>query len=270
MPLVEAAIVDFDVKWVRRLLRLGPTAWHLGRVSREALVGAMRGAHAATTARVVDAASSTEAPWLTEAVAEDEARTVRQGLDRLELVDAQIEAADLAIDEVLAAVPVAQRVMEVDGIGRHLAAALVVFGLLGAGDRDSAGVRMGASPVFRGSGKRWDGAPRGVVVMRKATASRARQSTYLLGRLAVLHHDWAKRQYAAARQRGKNAATAYRQVARSFLRILYAMVRDGTSYDAQRYERALQARGVKRPAPEPAARSRRRKAPAIGALPAIA
>jgi hypothetical protein len=104
--------------------------------------------------------------------------------------------------------------------------------------------------------------------MRKATAPRARQSTYLLGRLAVMHHDWAKRQYSAARHRGKKAATAYRQVARSFLRILYAMVRDGTAYDAEHYERALKARGVDRPEPTVAVRSRSKPIPA--ALPAIA
>jgi len=268
LPLVEAVIEDFDVKWVRRVLRLAPTAWHLARVSRDELVGAMRGAHAATIARVAEAASRTEGPWLTEAVAEDEARTVRQALERIELIDQHVADADRAIDEVLAAVPVAQQVMEVDGIGRQLAAALVVFGLLGTGDRDAASVRMGASPVFRGSGKRRDGLPKGVVLMRKATAPRARQSTYLLGRLAVMHHDWAKRQYSAARHRGKKAATAYRQVARSFLRILYAMVRDGTAYDAEHYERALKARGVDRPEPTVAVRSRSKPIPA--ALPAIA
>jgi hypothetical protein len=85
--------------------------------------------------------------------------------------------------------------------------------------------------------------------MRKSAPIRARQATYLLGRLAVKHHPWAASQYEAARRRGKNGATAYRHVTRSLLRILHAMVRDGTAYDEAKYEASLRARGVNRPAP---------------------
>lgn len=263
MPLVEDAIGEFEAKWVHRMLKLAPTPWHLSRAASEDLIQSLRGAREPTVARVREAIKRTEAPWLTESVAEDEARAVWQALERLQQLNQHIAADDEAIDSVLAAVPVAQQVLAVSGIGPQLAAALVVFGLLGTGDRDSASVRMGASPVFRGSGVRKDGRAKGAVVMRKSTASRARQSTYLLGRLAVRNHDWARRQYAAALERGKNAATAYRQVTRSFLRILFAMVRDGTTYDAARYERALVAHGVNRPVPAPRPTRKARKAKAV-------
>ena len=69
--------------------------------------------------------------------------------------------------------------------------------------------------------------------------------TYLLGLHAVRHMVWARAMYHAARNRGKNAATAYRIVARSLLRILTAMLRDGTSYDEKHYVAALKAKGVR-------------------------
>ena len=50
--------------------------------------------------------------------------------------------------------------------------------------------------------------------------------------------------YADARQHGQNAAHAYRRIARSLLRILTAMARDGKPDDDARYLRALQAKGV--------------------------
>lgn len=245
MPLVEAVIETFESKWVRRLLALAPTAWHLAQVPQERLLEALQGARAATLRRVLAAVERTEVPWLTAAAAEDEAAGVHQALERLKVLDGHILAADEAIDAILAAIPMARTLQGIEGIGPQLTVALLVFGLLGTGDRDAAGVRMGAAPVFRGSGKRRDGTPKGAAWMRRTVPPRARQATYLLGRLAVMHHAWAQRQFTAARQRGKKAATAYRQVARSFLRILQAMVRDGTEYDADRYESALAARGVK-------------------------
>lgn len=80
--------------------------------------------------------------------------------------------------------------------------------------------------------------------MRRAASSRAKATTYLLGRLASQQLGWAGRMYEDARRRGQTAPTAYRRIARCLLRILTAMVRTGEPYDDDRYLAALKARGV--------------------------
>jgi hypothetical protein len=50
--------------------------------------------------------------------------------------------------------------------------------------------------------------------------------------------------YVDARARGQTAATAYRRIARSLLRILTAVVRTGEPYDDARYVASLKAKGV--------------------------
>jgi len=55
---------------------------------------------------------------------------------------------------------------------------------------------------------------------------------------------WAKAMYDYKRGQGKSGATAFRCVARSVLRILSAMMREGIDYDDKRYLQALRDKGV--------------------------
>ncbi|MEN0063785.1 MAG: hypothetical protein AAGA48_16660 [Myxococcota bacterium] len=103
---------------------------------------------------------------------------------------------------------------------------------------------MGASPVFVGSGTNRNGAAKGHARMRRSAHARARRTTYLLGHLAAQNLRWASAMYADGRRRGQSAATAYRRIARSLLRILNALVRDQQPHDDDRYVTALKAKGV--------------------------
>jgi len=80
--------------------------------------------------------------------------------------------------------------------------------------------------------------------MRRTASSRGRATAYLLGRLASQQLGWAKARYAHDMANGKNAARSYRNIARSLLRILTAMLRTGEPYDDARYVAALKANGV--------------------------
>ncbi|MEZ4236733.1 MAG: hypothetical protein R3F59_11375 [Myxococcota bacterium] len=111
-------------------------------------------------------------------------------------------------------------------------------------NRDEAAIRMGASPVFVGSGRTRDGRNKGTVRMRKSAPSRARCACYLIGRLAMQRLDWAKAMYKDARRRKQSAATAFRRIARCVLRIQTSMARTGTLYDNDRYVASLKAHGV--------------------------
>lgn len=86
----------------------------------------------------------------------------------------------------------------------------------------------GTAPVTRRSGKsRW-------VTMRYACNRRLRYVLYHWARLAVQTDGPWSQAYAQLRQRGHSAGRAYRTIADRLLRVLIAMIRDGTTYDPER------------------------------------
>lgn len=135
------------------------------------------------------------------------------------------------------------------GIGPGLGSILLaeVFAQEEHTNRDSASIRVGAAPITMQSGvqeKKGQTRQKKLVNMRKTVPSRLRRLSYLLGLQAITHHDWSKAQYDAMRARGKGAACAFRAVSRSLLRLLHALLRDGTLYDRDLYVRGLQQKGV--------------------------
>ena len=248
MPMVSAALPSLDYKWVVGFLREVPTGWHASRLSRRDfdLLLQGSGSHRKSREALWEALARTEAPWLREAVAKVLGQQMRALLEQLEVLTRQLAQAEAELDALTRQMPVRPILESVDGIALRQCASLIRFGF-GAGDvthRDAVGVRMGACPVFGGSGSDKHGKPKGKVWMRRACSSRARRTVYLLGRLAAQHLRWAAAMYADGVARGQSAATAYRRVARSLLRILTAMVRDGTPYDEERYIAILKSKGL--------------------------
>lgn len=243
MPLVDQAIDAMDTKWARVLVRAIPTPHHAASLTNEALLALMKGAHRATIARVWAAIQSTDALAMTTAEAKAEADAVHDSLDRLDLLEVHLKKVDGVIEALLDAFAAAERIHDIPGFGTKLTAAVIAYGALD-GDRDATAVRMGAAPVFRGSGRRADGSPKGVVKMRRAAPANARRAVYMLGRAAVGNLPWARAQFAASRARGKRAGTAYRHVVRSLLRLVSAIVRTGKAYDERAYVTSLKAHGV--------------------------
>jgi hypothetical protein len=247
MPVVEHALPkDLDTKWVHKFLGKVPTPWHAKKLSQAKLDELMKGAAAKTRARMWAALQDTTAPWLTAAVAETMALVVRSHLAEMALLASQLEEIERQIDEVTASMETRVVAESMGGIALLLSATLIQYAFRDGApeNRDQASILMGAAPVFVGSGKNRRGRPKGAVTMRRASASRARRATYLIGRLAMQRLRWAGAMYTDARSRGQTAATAFRRIARCVLRIQTAMVRTGKPYDEARYIAALQAQGV--------------------------
>jgi hypothetical protein len=246
MPLVDQALPSVRAKWVIAFLRKHPTARHLGQVDRGTLEAALsRRVKPKTREALWEAVQGTEALGLDDVLTEIEAMRVGDLLDRIELLTEQLEKVETRLDELTRDMGTRQLLESVDGIGLMQAATLMQFAFGAPPEhRDQASIRLGASPVFRGSGETKQGRKKGHVRMRRATHHRARRGTYLLGRLAQQRLSWAKAMFKDALQRGQSAATAYRRIARSLLRILTAMVRDGIPYDEERYNAVLRAKGV--------------------------
>jgi transposase len=130
-------------------------------------------------------------------------------------------------------------VQSVPGIGTSVTAALMAEarGLLRL--RDYGGLRAvtGVAPVRRQTGKN----QRGVVGMRYACNGRLRNACYHWARVSTQHDVEAKRYYAALRARGHSHGRALRSVADRWLRILIAMLKTRTLYDAGRFAPAASA-----------------------------
>jgi transposase len=116
------------------------------------------------------------------------------------------------------------------GVGRNVAATLLAEASQPLAERDYQAIRTlaGAAPVTRQSGKQRS------VIMRRACNGRLRNALYHWARTATQHDVAARARYAALRARGHSHGRALRSVADRLLRMLVAMLRTGTLYDASR------------------------------------
>jgi hypothetical protein len=89
----------------------------------------------------------------------------------------------------------------------------------------------GVAPVTKQSGKRR------LVVMRSGCNPRLRQALYHMARVAIQRDGHFNRVYAALRAKGQRHGQALRSIGDRLLRILMAMLRDRTCYDASRIRR---------------------------------
>jgi transposase len=101
----------------------------------------------------------------------------------------------------------------------------------------------GQAPVTRQSGKSR------VAQFRRACCKPFRETMHLFAFCSLNWNAWARAYYDAKRQQGKKHAEALRCLACIWLRIIYAMWRDGTTYDPARF---LSARHAQRLTPTPA------------------
>ena len=116
------------------------------------------------------------------------------------------------------------------GIGTKVGAAMLGEAWQALTERDYHTLRVlaGTAPVTRASGKSRR------VTMRYARNKRFANAVYHWARVASQHDPSAMVYYSGLRGRGHTHARATRQLADRLLRILVAMLRDGTLYDATR------------------------------------
>jgi hypothetical protein len=109
-------------------------------------------------------------------------------------------------------------------------------GPLAARDYGMLRAYTGAAPVTKRSGKRAF-----FVHMRYACKQRLRAALYHWSRVSIQHDAAARAYYDALRARGHAHARALRSVADRWLRILIAMLKTGTLYDASRFVHTTEA-----------------------------
>jgi transposase len=121
------------------------------------------------------------------------------------------------------------------GVGRMVAATMLTEATGPLADRDYGTLRAqaGIAPVTKRSGKRAL-----FVHMRYACKRRLREALYHWSRTSIQHDVAARAYYDALRARGRGHARALRSVGDRWLRILIAMLRTRSLYDASRFDPA--------------------------------
>ena len=124
-------------------------------------------------------------------------------------------------------------VLSLPGVGRKITAWLFAEAAQPLAERDYQVLRThgGVAPVTKHSGKRRQ------VMMRRGCNARLRHALYHMARVAMQRDAHCSRLYAALRAKGQRHGQALRTLGDRLLRILMAMLRNGTCYDASRIRR---------------------------------
>ena len=123
--------------------------------------------------------------------------------------------------------------LSLPGVGRKITAWLFAEATQPLAERDYQVLRThsGVAPVTKQSGKRR------VVVMRHGCNPRLRHALYHMARMAMKCDAHFSSVYVALREKGQRHGQALRNIGDRMLRILMAMLRNRTCYDARRIRR---------------------------------
>jgi len=243
-PAFASMLNSVDTNWVVRLLELAPTPNAWNELTKEqqdkALTGArlnMRAAYAEALGNDYGVVSEAE-----ESAVRGRVRATVVMFKAARKVHADAER---DLEQGLADHESASDLRAIDGIGNVVGAGLVIA-LCHAddtgGNRDTACKLLATVPVTIRSGTLGDKAP--IVAMRRSASSTMKKIGHYLGTQLVRRHGWAKAAYAYYLSRGKTTFSAYRRIARSFIRVLRALRRDGTAFDEARYIKTLKEKNV--------------------------
>lgn len=235
-----------DEPWLWALLAQVPDPDRWTRLSRRRVAALLR-AHRirrVTADQILDRLQQprlTVAPGVPAAVRTRIAALVAQ----LQVVAEQRRAAEQHIDRLLDQLTAGDTLeaesrehrdveilQSLPGVGRIVTATMLTEATAALADRDYPTLRAytGVAPVTKRSGKRAF-----FVHMRYACKRRLREALYHWARTSLQRDTGARTYYDGLRRRGHSHARALRSVADRWLRILIAMLRTGTLYDASRF-----------------------------------
>lgn len=217
----------------RRRITPALRAHRIRRFSVDEVVTALRQPRLTVAAGVTDAVAVRIASLVPQLRLVHEQRTTTER--RLDRIVEQLAAATVTEEE-----PREHRDVEIllslPGVGRMVTATMLSEASGPLADRDYATLRAyaGAAPVTHRSGKRMR-----LVHMRYACKHRLREALFHWSRVSIQHDRSARAYYDALRTRGHGHARALRSVADRWLRILVAMLKTRTLYDATRFAQSV-------------------------------
>jgi transposase len=233
-----------DEPWLWTMLGVvpHPDAW--AGLPRRRIAAILR-SHRIRRLSVDDVVAAMQRPRLRPAAGVADAVAMRLAalLPQLVLVHDQRTRTDRDIDRALAAFTATadeeprkhrdvQILRSLPGVGRFVTATMLTEAAGPLADRDYLTLRAhgGIAPVTKRSGKRTL-----QVHMRYACKGRLRQALFHWARTSIQNDTAARLYYDRLRSRGHHHARALRSVADRWLRILMAMLKNGSVYDPSRF-----------------------------------
>jgi transposase len=242
LPQLLALCEGADEAWLWDLLELASTPEGLARLRETTLEGLLkRNRIRRFTASELKAAVRQQPLRVAPGVVEAASAHLRAVLPICRVLAEQRRACEHRIDELLEQLKGGEQetggqhrdaaiIDSMPGVGRVILAAMLAEAsqAIAERDRDRLRAEMGVAPVTRRSGKSM------VHVMRYACNKRLKHAAYWWGMAAIVKDPMSRARYRAARARGHKHARALRCVVESLIRVMMAMLRDGTLYDAER------------------------------------
>ena len=230
-----------DAPWLWDLITLAPTPAHAMLLSEEQVQRVLK-AHRIRRLKATEVLACLQAPALPVAPGTADAAQAHCGflLPCLRVLAEQLLACSHQVSTLLRTLAdepgkgegpsdVAM-VQSLPGVGRKITAWLCAEATQPRAERDYQMLRThgGVAPVTKQSGKRRQ------VVMRHGCNPRLRHALYHMARIAMQRDAHFGSVYAALRAKGQRHGQALRNIGDRLLRILMAMLRDRTGYDASR------------------------------------
>jgi transposase len=233
-----------DAPWLWDLLDLAPTPAHAALLSPEQVQRVLK-AHRLRRLTATEVLACLQASALPVAPGTAEAAQAHCGflLPCLRVLAEQLRACGQQVDALLRTMADEPGegdrpsdvaiVLSLPGVGRKITAWLFAEAAQPLAERDYQVLRThsGLAPVTKQSGKRR------LVVMRRGCNPRLRHALYHMARVAMQRDAHFSRVYVALRAKGQRHGRALRTIGDRLLRILVAMLRDRTCYDASRIRR---------------------------------
>ena len=245
-PALLALCPAADEAWFWEVLERVPTPSQAAQASKTTVAAILkRHRKRAVSADDVLKAIGEEPLVVGAGVAEAAAEHILLLLPLLRTTRAQLKQVERRVGELVAgeAAPEPEKpgqhrdaaiLASLPGVGRVVAATMLAEApeAIAARDVERLRTETGVAPVTKRSGKRM------VHVMRYACNGRLRRAMYYWALNAMVSDEHWKARYAAMRARGHGHGRALRSLADALLRVLVAMLRDGTLYDAKHERRA--------------------------------
>ena len=233
-----------DEPWLWDLIHLAPTPAHAALLSEEQVQRVLK-AHRIRRVKATEVLACLPAPALPTAPGTAEAAQAHCGflLPCLRVLAEQLQACSQQADTLLRTMADEPGegqspsdvaiVQSLPGVGRKITAWLFAEAAQPLAERDYQVLRThgGVAPVTQQSGKRRQ------VVMRHGCNLRLRHALYHMARVAMQRDAHFSSVSAALRAKGQRHGQALRNIGDRLLRILMAMLRHRTCYDASRMRR---------------------------------
>lgn len=241
-PSFAAVVGPLSAAWVLRLLIAAPTATAWNKLSAKRQDKLLGGSSKEKRPSYKQALSD---DWGAVAAEMEAAVRIRIRHTAKLLQNAEKAQAETRkeLDAQAQVHPVAKVLRGINGIGPVLSAGIsVALDQSDGTDRDAAAKKLGVAPVTRRSGTLGDKAP--LVTMRRSSTELMRRLGHYIAVQLVRLQPWAKAAFSYYRAHGKSSFGSYRVISRSFLRVILALLRDGSEFDEKRYVAALKTHGV--------------------------